>query len=95
MDRDRDDLYQADLCSYTKMVVVGRCASIINDADRRAEVRPFTSDYESLSKLPLFDTAIRYDCPCSEETYLLIVRNVLSVTAMDDNLMPLCIIRKS
>ena len=45
------------------MVVVGKNAAIINDTDRRAEVSPFTPDYESLSKVPIVDAAVTCDFP--------------------------------
>ena len=38
--------------------------------------------------VPIVDATIRYDCPCSGETYLVVVRNALSVPAMDHNLIP-------
>ena len=77
------------------MVVVGKNAAIMNDTGRRAEVSPFTPDYEGLSKVPIVDAAIRYDCPYSRETYLLIVRNALSVPAMNHNLIPPFIMREA
>ena len=86
MDKYGDILPQTDLHSYANMVVVGKHAAMTNDASRK--VSPFTPDYESLSKVPIVDAAIRHDCPHSGETYLLIVRNALSVPAMDHNLIP-------
>ena len=88
LDRDVDGLSRTDLDSHANMVVVGKHAAIINDTDRRAEVSPFNPDYEVLSKVPIVDFAIRYDFPRSVETYLLIVRNDLSVPAMDRKLIP-------
>ena len=76
------------------MVVVVKHAEIINDADRRDGVRHFTPEYELLNKVPIVHDAIRYDCPCSGETFLLISRNVLSVPAMDLNLIPPFVIRE-
>ena len=94
LDRDRDRLSRTDLDSHANMVVVGKHAAIINDAGRRAEVSPFTPDYEALSKAPIVDAAIRCDYPCGGETYLLIVRNALSVPAMDHNLIPPFVMRE-
>ena len=75
------------------MIRLGKHAVIINDTGKRAEISPFTPDYESLSKVPIVDAAIRYDYPCSGETYFLIVSNALSVPAMDHNLISAFIIR--
>ena len=58
-------LSRTDLYSHANMVVVGKHAAIINDTGRRAEVSPFTPDYESLSKVPIVDAAIMYDLPHS------------------------------
>ena len=68
MDRDGDELCRTDLDYHANMVVVGKHAAIINDAEGRAEASPFTPDYESRSKVPTVDTAIRYDFPYSGET---------------------------
>ena len=65
LDRDGDESSRTDLDSHANMVVVGKHAAKINGTGRRAEVSPFTTDYESLSKLPMLDAAIRHDCPCS------------------------------
>ena len=89
LDRYGDKLSRTDLDSHANMVVVGNHAEIINDTSRRARVSTFTLDYESLIKVPIVDTAIRYDFPYSGETYLLIVRNTLSITDMDHNFIPL------
>ena len=59
-------LSRTDLDSHSNMVVVGKHADMINDTGRRAEVSPFPKDYESLSKVPIVDAAIRHDCPRSE-----------------------------
>ena len=77
------------------MVVVGKHAAIISDAGRRAEVSPFTPDYESLSKVPIVGATIRYYCPHSGETYLLIVMNALRVPVMYHNLMPPFVMREA
>ena len=63
MDRDRDNLSRIDLDYHASMVVVGKHAAIINDTGRRAEVSPFTPNYESLSKVPIVDAAAMCDCP--------------------------------
>ena len=92
---DVDDLSRVDLNSHANMVVVGKHAAIINDTSRRTEVSSFSPEYESLSKVPIVDPTIRYDFRYSGETYLLIVRNALSILAMDHDLIPPFIIRKA
>ena len=46
LDRDRDESSRTDLDSHGNVVVVGNHAAIINDTGRRADVSPFTPDYE-------------------------------------------------
>ena len=75
------------------MVVAGRNVAIMHDTGRRAEISPFTPDYDSLHSIPVTDAAIRHDCPFSGDALLLIVRNALSVPAMGHNLIPPFIIR--
>ena len=86
---------QTDLDSHDNIVVSERNVTIINDTGRRAKVSPFTPDYDSLHSVPIADTTIRYDCPFSGATFLLIVRNALSVPAMDHNLIPPFIVREA
>ena len=88
-------LCRIDLDSRANMVVVGKHAEITNDIGRRANVSPFTPDCESLNKVPIFDAAIRCDCPCSGETYLLIVSNALSIPVMDYTLIPPFVMRET
>ena len=70
------------------MIEVDKHAAKIDDTDRRADVSSFIPDCTSRSKVPKVDASIRCDCAYSEETYLLIVRNALSIQAMYHNLIP-------
>ena len=45
--------------------------------------------------MPIVDAAIAYDCPRSEKTYILIVRNALYVESMEENLVPPFILREA
>ena len=94
LDKDGDELSLTDLDSNANVIVVGKHATIINDTDRRAEVSPFTLDYESLSKVPIVDTSIRHDCPHSGKTYLLMFSNALSVPDVNHNLYHLSLLEK-
>ena len=75
-----------DLDSYVNIVVLGKYVSIMNNIGRRAEVSSFTPDYKSLRSVPTVDAAIRHNNLHSRETFLLIVRNISSVLAIDYNL---------
>ena len=77
------------------MVVVGIHSYILNYTGRTTEVSPFTSSYKSLKNVPLVDTIIVYDFPFHGKTYLLVCHNVLFVSSMTHNLIPLFILRET
>ena len=52
------------------------------------DVATFAEAAGSLSKVPIVDAAIAYDCPRTHQTYILIVRNALYVESMKENLIP-------
>ena len=85
---------QTELDSHANMPVVGRHVEIISDTGRVAEVNPFTPDYQSMS-VRIVDAAVRYQCPFSGTTHILIVRNALSVPSMQHNLLPPFILREA
>lgn len=86
---------RTDLDSHANIVAVDKRASIINDTGRRYEVSPSTPDYELLRSVPIVDATIRCNCLYSREIYLLIVRNALSVPAIDYKLILPFIIREA
>ena len=43
--------------------------------------------------VPIIDGALAFDCPCSGEVHVLVLRNVIHVPSMDQNLIPPFIIR--
>ena len=90
MERDglRADEARTELDSHANMAIIGRNAYILNDSGRTAQVSPFTQDYEALSEVPIVDAAILYECPHTNKAHILIVRNALSVPAMEHNLIP-------
>ena len=96
---ERDDLgadeARTELDSHANMAVIGRNAYILNDSRRTAQVSSFTPDYEALSEVPIVDAAILYEYPNTNKAHVLIVRNALSVPAMEHTLIPPFIMRKS
>lgn len=94
--RDQDDFEsRTDLDSHANMVVFGKNAIVINNSGRHAEVSGFSPELKSLSKVPIVDAAIAYDCPFTMKTYILIARNALHVPSMDHNLIPPFIMREA
>ena len=44
-------------------------------------------------KIPIVDAAVQYECPYSGQSYILVLRNALHVTAMQNHMMPPFIFR--
>ena len=77
------------------MVVIVKQAFIFNHSDQYANVREFTDEVKGISKVPIVDVVIAYDCPQSGQTYLLVLRNSLCVPSMEHNLIPPFILREA
>jgi hypothetical protein len=84
---DEDESSRTELDSHANMPVVGRHAYIISDTGRMADVSPFTPDYKSM-QLRIVDAAVQYDCPYNGQSYILVIRNMLYVPSMRNNLLP-------
>ena len=85
---------RTELDSHANMPVVGRNALIIADTGNKVEVNPYTPAYEAMT-VPLVDAALQYDCPYTGQSYILIVRNALSVPSMSNNLLPPFVLREA
>ena len=51
------------------------------------EVNPFTPAYKPI-EAPIVDAALQYDSPYDGKSYILVVRNVLHIPLMCNNLLP-------
>ena len=49
-------------------------------------VRPLTPEYQSMEKVSIVDAKVQYTCQYTENLYVLLFRNALSVPRMDNNL---------
>ena len=83
-----------ELDSHANMAVVGRHAFIISKTGRTTQVNPFSPDYEALKNVPIVDAALAYECPYSDQTYILVIRNCLHIPLMENNLIPPFLIRE-
>eukprot|EP00957_Ditylum_brightwellii_P165080 12568535-Ditylum_brightwellii.AAC.1 len=73
---------------------MGKDALVVSDTGRVMEVNPFTPDYDAV-KVTLVDAALKYDCPHTNKTYILLVRNALHVSSMDHNVIPPFVLREA
>eukprot|EP00957_Ditylum_brightwellii_P044148 3349630-Ditylum_brightwellii.AAC.1 len=80
-------MYGTELESHANMSCMGRKALVVSDTGKVMEVNPFMPDYHAI-KLRLVDAALKYDCPFTDKTYTMLVRNALHVPYMDHNLLP-------
>jgi len=83
-----------ELDSHANIVVAGRNSFILNRSGKSAHVSAFTPEVKALSEVPIVDVAIAYDCPHSDQCYILVFHNVLSVPSMEHNLIPPFILRE-
>ena len=83
-----------ELDSHANMPVVGASAHILSKSGETVDVNAYSPDYEP-KKVPLVDTALRYECPYNGTTHILIIRNALYVPSMDNHLIPPFIMREA
>ena len=86
---------KTELDSHANMIILGRHCFIISRSGKVIDVSTFAEAAGGLSQVPIVDAAIAYDCPRSEKTYILIVRNALYVESMEENLVPPFILREA
>ena len=90
------DYYEArtELDSHANMAVVGKHAFILSTSEKTTEVHPYHPDYDPKT-VPIVDVTVQYDCPFSNETYVLLIRHALYIPSMSNNLIPPFMLRES
>ena len=84
-----------ELDSNANMVVIGAQGTIIQNMGNYADVNGFSPDVGTMSRVPIVDAVLGYDCPISGKTTLRVARNALFVESMDHNLIPPFIMREA
>ena len=84
-----------ELDSHANMAVAGKDCTIISTSGQYANVTPFLPDLPMMERVEIGDVAMAYDCPYTERTFLLIMRNALIIESMDHNLLPPFLIREA
>ena len=79
---------EVHLDSHANMPVLGKGCCIISVSQFKAEVSAYTDKVGKLHKVPIVDAVLLYQCPYSNEVYLLVVRNALHVPSMKHHLIP-------
>ena len=83
------------LDSHVNMMVYGNNCEVISLSGKTVEVGAFSESAGGLSNVPIADVIVAYDCKRSNQTYLLVSRNVLYINDMNDNVIPPFILRQA
>ena len=94
MIRNRTGRGRTELDSHANMMVFGNNCEVISLSGKTVEVGAFSESAGGLSDVPIADVIVAYDCERSNQTYLLVARNVLYIDDMEDNLIPPFIMRQ-
>ena len=86
--------FKSELDSHANMVVLGKECFIFESTGKTCNVLPFNEELGIASDVPIVDAALAYDCPFTNETYILIIRNALYIASMNHNLIPPFIMRE-
>jgi hypothetical protein len=85
---------KTELDSHANMHVVGSQAYILSDTGCTCDVSAYTPDYKPI-QIKIVDAAVQYDCPYTDEQYILVIRNVLHIPSMQNNLIPPFMMREA
>ena len=71
------------------MCVLGKHCFLLTELStaRKVSVGAFTEAAGGLEAVPIVDAMLAYDCQRTNQVYLLVLRNVLYIESMDDNLL--------
>ena len=78
---------RTELDSHANMPVVGSESFIISHTGKTTEEHPYSPEYE-VKIIPIVHAAVKYESKYTELEYVLVIRNVLYVPTMNNNLIP-------
>lgn len=85
---------RTELDSHANMAVVGRNAFIIEDSGMTCPVSGFDSEH-GINEYRIVDAAVRYDCPVTGKSHILVMYGALEVKSSDMNLIPPFMLREA
>ena len=91
---DMNESSRTELDSHSNMPVIGKNAYILSKIGETVDVAHFTPDYKPI-RVELVDAALKYECPYSGETKILLIRSGLYVPSMSNNLLPPFMLREA
>ena len=86
---------RTELDSHANFCVVGRHCYIISRSGKTVDVAAFSESAGGLNAVPIIDCILAYDCPLTNQVYLLVLRNALYVESMEENLISPFILREA
>ena len=89
-----DTSHDTELDSHANMVVVCKHALVTAHTGKTVEVQPFSPDCQTMTSVPIVDAVIKWTCPHTDETCLLLMKNALHVPSMSHNLIPPFVMRE-
>jgi len=91
----QDKESRTELDSHANMCVVGKCALVLSNTGKKADVSPFVPDHDALQQVSIVDAAVSCNCPVTDKECVLMMHDALHVPAMTNNLMPPFIMREA
>ena len=88
------DVYRTDLDSHANMFVAGSGVTIIAESGNTASVHGYSDDIPARN-IPIVDCALMYQCPYTNNKYILIAKDALHVPTMNHNLVPPFMLREA
>ena len=85
---------RTELDSHANTPVVRKEALVVEQSRKTVEVSPCTPAYKPI-KVEVVNAMVQYDSPLDGKEYMLIIRNALCVPSMNNNLIPLFIMREN
>ena len=72
------------------MCVLGKHCYLLTELEtaQTVSVGAFSESAGGLNNVPIVNAMLAYDCERTNQVYLLVLRNVLYIESMDDNLIP-------
>ena len=86
-----------ELDSCANMCVLGKHCYLLTELEtaQTVSVGAFSESTRGLNNVSIVDVMLAYDCERTNQVYLLVLRNVLYIESMDDNLIPPFILQEA
>ena len=86
-----------EMDSHANMCVLGKHCYLLTKLEtaQTVSVGVFSKSARDLNNVPIVDTMLANDCERTNQVYLLVLRNVLYIESMNDNLIPPFILREA